>query len=795
MSWSVYSITLLAFGVMLLVFPFFRSNEPGLWRHRAAWFVLVAVSAWAVGHALEVAATALSGKIFWNNIQWMGAICLPGAYLLFVAEYVSRRRRGSHGWLGLHLLFCGAVGFALWTNEGHHWFWRGLHLSQHTVLTDIREEPGPAAWLLVAYGVAVQMVVAWRLLRWMRDSWPSNRRQGMALVAFSIAAVLAILSDLESWLPDLVPQLSAWVLVGSCLLAGRFLFQWRRDDMVAAARHQMLDSMPEGFMVLDGNNRIVDCNGAAAQFTGPAVADVLGQPLEAVWQFPIMADCVVPFGSSEERPRYLEVSVSPITDSTGQVMGRNVVMRECTKRMRQEDELRQAAKMEAIGRLAGGVAHDFNNLLTAIVGHAELARFNRSKTRKFESHMEQVFQAAEAARNVNQQLLLFCRRAAPEPALIDLSRVAGELQAMLVPLVRDDIELEFLLAQGLPRAKLDRGQLEQVLVNLVVNAQDAMPDGGKLTVVTREVHLPEMCATSGGTIAAGNYLSLFVVDTGNGIAPEVCRRIFEPFFSTKGPGAGTGLGLSVVHGIVRQAGGHICVRTVMGQGSEFEVLFPPSSTSCRSLSERPEWVGSDRVADSTARPPGVPAQRTVQAQPDQAAQTAMALHPGPAPGADLHSSPRTPGVLVVDDEPFVRELVGSMLHHAGFKVFAAANGREALESWPGWADEVDLLLTDVVMPKLNGWELAQQIVAMKPDVKVIVMTGYDAQLVPPDELTDQGYHLLAKPFSLGALLSVFQEILGGVLSEPPPAGGHLRVGRGAWPRGAKPLVRPELKAG
>ena len=379
-----------------------------------------------------------------------------------------------------------------------------------------------------------------------------------------------------------------------------------------------------------------------------------------------------------------------------------------------EDQLRQAQKLEAIGRLAGGVAHDFNNLLTAIMGYGSLLRGRLRPEDPALRDTEEILRAAERAAGLTRQLLAFSRQQVLEPKVIDLNAVVTGLDKMLRRLIGEDIDLVTAPAPGLAHIKADPGQLEQVLMNLAVNARDAMPEGGKLTIETANVDLDEGYAQARVDLKPGRYVMLAVSDTGCGMGAEVRARMFEPFFTTKERGRGTGLGLSTVHGIVKQSEGHIEVYSEVGHGTTFKIYLPRV----------------EGALDSALRPDVLPV-----------------------------GTEGTETILLVEDEDVIRRVVSQSLGLRGYTVIEAGDGSEAIAVCDRLGQSIDLLITDVVMPLMNGPDLAQRIAAIRPHLKVLFMSGYTDRALIHQGLRRAGTAFIQKPFTPDALAQKVREIL------------------------------------
>ncbi len=388
-----------------------------------------------------------------------------------------------------------------------------------------------------------------------------------------------------------------------------------------------------------------------------------------------------------------------------------------TEHKRLEEQLRQAQKMEAIGRLAGGVAHDFNNLLTAISGYASFARDALPAGAEAREDIGQVLMAAERASELTRQLLTFSRRQPTLPSIVNLNEALINLSKMLRRLISEDIELVAVPAADLGAVRVDAGQVEQVLVNLVVNAGDAMPSGGRLTIETANVTLDAEYAQGHVGVAPGDYCMLAVSDTGCGMTDEVKARLFEPFFTTKEPGKGTGLGLATCYGIVRQNDGHIWFYSEPGKGTTFKIYFP-------------------RLRQAAAEPrPG----------DEEALQ---------ASGAQT--------VLLVEDDPAVRSFAARVLRETGYLVLEAATGTEALAVAGGQGGRpIHLLVTDVVMPEMGGEELVRRLQVTYPELRALYISGYTANAVMHNGTLHEGVAFLQKPFTLATLARKVREALGG----------------------------------
>jgi signal transduction histidine kinase len=411
---------------------------------------------------------------------------------------------------------------------------------------------------------------------------------------------------------------------------------------------------------------------------------------------------------------WLSENARAVRDPNGAVLYYEGTVVDVTERRQLEDQLRQAQKMEAVGQLAGGVAHDFNNLLMVIQGNAEVMLDRLHPTEALCKNAHQIKKAAEQAAALTRQLLAFSRRQALQPKVLDLNSITLEIGKMLPRLIGEHIELKILPNASQGWVKADQSQLEQVLLNLAVNARDAMPTGGKLTIETASAELDESYVRQHVSVRPGPYVILAVSDTGIGMDAETQAHCFEPFFTTKEQGRGTGLGLATVYGVVKQSGGWIWVYSEPGRGTTFKIYLP-------------------MVREDTEAP------RHAKAQ-------------GEAPRG-------TETILVVEDQDGIRELARDFLESCGYTVLVSKDGAEALGIAERHKDPIDLLVTDVVMPKVNGRELAQRLTAMRPSVRVLYMSGYTERAASHHDLLEQDTICLEKPFSLRTLAVKVREAL------------------------------------
>jgi two-component system, cell cycle sensor histidine kinase and response regulator CckA len=414
-----------------------------------------------------------------------------------------------------------------------------------------------------------------------------------------------------------------------------------------------------------------------------------------------------------------------------------------TERRALEQQLRQSQKMEAVGRLAGGIAHDFNNLLMVISGYSEFLLDRLGPDPALRGPAQEIAGAAQRASSLTRQLLAFSRKQMMAPKILDLNSVVTENLKMLTRVIGEDIDLVMVPAAALGAIRADASQIDQVILNLAVNARDAMPSGGRLTIETSNVALDDEYARIHAPLNPGEYVMLAISDTGFGMDTETQSHIFEPFFTTKGP-KGTGLGLSTVYGIVKQSGGYIWVYSEVGKGTTFKIYFP-------------------RVAERTETPAVV-----------VPAEEAAAAEPG------------TETILLAEDEANLRYLARQFLEKQGYKVIEAADGAAAMQIAVAHEGVIHLLLTDVIMPGMNGRELAQRISEIRPQTKVLYMSGYTENVIGHNGTLDAGVQLLQKPFTLRDLKNKVREILD---SARLAAGASASLQADSTARGKEPSMR------
>jgi PAS domain S-box-containing protein len=474
---------------------------------------------------------------------------------------------------------------------------------------------------------------------------------------------------------------------------------------------------------------VTSLNPAFEEMTGFPPAEWVGRPFEAFVHpddVPLALDLFGRVLQGEPRPtiqfriltkggayRVAEFSATAQLRD-GRLRGILGIGRDVTERLGLEQQLRQAQKMEAVGRLAGGVAHDFNNILTAITGHAELLLEDLGHHDPRRVDVDEIRRSAERAAGLTRQLLAFSRQQVLQPKVVDLNALVLDMDKLLRRLIGEDVELATVLDPALGPVTADPGQLEQVIVNLAVNARDAMPQGGKLTLETRNIDLDESYTLEHSLVKPGPYVQLTVSDSGIGMDEETQAHAFEPFFTTKPRGQGTGLGLAMVYGTVKQSGGFIWVYSEPGHGATFKIYLPRV----------------DAPVESTAPP--APVER-----PPRGSET----------------------VLLAEDEPAVRAIAQQALERQGYTVLAAPSGADALALAAQHGATIHLLLTDVVMPGMSGRDLADRLTAQRPGIRVLYISGYTDNAIVRHGMLEPGLAYLQKPFRPDALVRKVREVL------------------------------------
>ncbi len=571
---------------------------------------------------------------------------------------------------GVFPLFLGAVWASAWYGGKMGGFTATAACCAGIFYFILRPESGSAA-SYIGWRVLTFLAIA-SLLTWMTSSWSESRRLVAATLSSISDGVIATDRDGRiTFLNSVAETLTGW------------------------PRHEALRK-PAADVV-----RFID------ESTGEAVENPLIRALRERTRVEIDDRLTLLSRSGSSLP--VEHSASPVRDESGVVWGAILVFRDVTKRRQLEEQATHAQKMEAVGRLAGGVAGDFNNVLTVITGYAELLRAEVVSGSPLRRFVDEIIYAGERAAALTQHLLAFSRRGAAQPSALDLNHLIGGMEPMLRRLLGQGIELILLKSPGLGRIWADASQIEQAVINLATNAREAMPQGGKLVIETANVNVDDGPAGKNVGVKPGSYVMMAMSDTGVGMDAETRSRLFEPFFTTKAQGQGSGLGLSMVYGTIKQSEGQVTVYSQPGCGTIFEIYLP-------------------RVKDVAVE---APRRRS-------------------AKGSET--------ILLVDDEEGVRKLVSAVLASNGYDVIEASNGAAALAAYEKNGHKVDLVLTDVVMPQMTGFELGRQLVERAPSLKILYMSGYRDNS-PGTNGGEVPKAFLHKPFTPDTLLAKVREVL------------------------------------
>jgi two-component system cell cycle sensor histidine kinase/response regulator CckA len=487
----------------------------------------------------------------------------------------------------------------------------------------------------------------------------------------------------------------------------------------------LIEQLPAILWTIDKNLRFTSAMGAGLTRVGLHANEIVGKTLSEFFEtsdanfFPITSHRRAVMGEPntfhmEWRNGSYACHAEPLRNENGRCEGAICMALDVSDRKKLEEQLRQAQKMEAVGRLAGGIAHDFNNLLMVIQGHAELLTDRMKPGESLRRNAEQIQEASQRATSLTRQLLAFSRKQMLAPVVLNVQAVVSDMGKILRRLIGEDVELVTVNAPDLKRVKADRSQIEQVIMNLAVNARDAMPRGGKLTIETANVEFDDSYSRAPVVLMPGRYVMLAVTDNGSGMDADTQAHIFEPFYTTKEKGKGTGLGLATVYGIVKQSGGYVWVYSEIGRGTTFKIYLPSVE----------EEVAPLEIQKAVA------------------------------------SLPRgTETVLLVEDEEGVRELAKEYLESCGYKVLVAQNGQAAIDLVSKHSGPIDLIMTDIVMPGLNGSDLSKKVKSLRPDIRVVYMSGYTDQAIIHHGILSSDVLLLQKPFTMSTLAHKLREAL------------------------------------
>src|SRR5580765_8336295 len=601
-----------------------------------------------------------------------------------------------------------------------------LALIPTVLLADVSESR------LALFGVAVMV-----------SAWYGGWKPGVVATAFALTVsayfTLAGHHSTEQ-LRTAIVRLSLFFFVAMLICWLNAALRATQEDLRRSELNfrSLVTNAPYGICRCDSTGKILDANPAFLELLGyTSAGEIIGQHIFGLYadndKWFDLADFLrssQPFNglAAEWKRKNNTTTVVRVSGRSVATDGEGVVFElfaeDVTERRALEQQLRQSQKMEAVGRLAGGIAHDFNNLLMVILGYSEFLLERLGAEPHLRGPAQEIASASERASSLTRQLLAFSRKQMLAPRIVNLNDIATENLKMLTRMIGEDIDLVMTPGENLWSVRADAGQIEQVIMNLAVNARDAMPSGGKLTIETANISLDEEYARVHAPLRAGDYVMVSITDTGAGMDAETQSHIFEPFFTTKGT-KGTGLGLSTVYGIVKQSGGYIWVYSEVSRGTTFKIYLP--------------------------RVPSV---------------EEPAVHALAAPAQFQKVEPGTETILLVEDEANLRYLARQYLEKQGYRVIEAADGAVAMQIAVAHEGIIHLLLTDVIMPGMNGRELAQRICEIRPNVKVLYMSGYTENVIGHNGTLDAGVRLLQKPFNLRDLNSKVREVLDATPTPP-----------------------------
>ncbi len=727
---TVYIVLLfITSAISVLSIPYARRQRRTPWALTGL-AMLLAGAVWSAAYAGELCSTTLQAKVLWNQIAYTGLVTIPLSWIVLASQYTGSDRWLTRRNLALLILPTIVLIALVWTNGLHGWMWRETALRAATylgrdyiALVRIR---AAGFWVFALYFFITVLISVSLMGRVLVRSRPLYRWQTAVILILTTSLTAIGLYELVA---EPYVRFLPLTYTAACLVMVWILSYIRTGDLVAISRRLILERLTDPVIVLDSQDRVINLNAAARQLTDTTQTKLTGQTLSEVW--PDSAKLAAPTTEpvrqeitfDHDDKQVYDVHITPVLDPNGRLACRVAVLRDITESKRADREkqalqaqLLQASKLEAMGTLAGGIAHDFNNLLTAIQGNATLAKASISVSDPVYEDINEIELACKRASRLTRQLLMFSRKQPTEPVPININAAVNELLEMLERLIGENIAIVLSPAPDLWTTNADQGNIEQVIINLVVNARDAMPYGGTITIETKNVTLQEINYEDTPDAYPGEFVCLSVIDTGKGMDETILRRIFEPFFSTKQAGRGTGLGLAVVDSAVKVHGGWIEVQSQVDQGSTFSIYLPADTTAAA----RPERQGDISLDDLQGR-----GER----------------------------------ILFVEDAQNVREFAVRVLRENGYQVMAAPDVRAALETLERSDWRFDLVLTDVVLPDRTGIELAVEVLARENPPRVLLSSGYTGQRSQWETIHDRQWPFLQKPYSLHDLLHTIRQVL------------------------------------
>ncbi|MDD3627865.1 MAG: ATP-binding protein [bacterium] len=486
---------------------------------------------------------------------------------------------------------------------------------------------------------------------------------------------------------------------------------------------ELCDNLLEGIQIISFDWRYLYINNAGCLHSRQSRNELIGNKMQDVYpgiettdMFQQLKNCMEnrishmmenEFIYPDASSGWFQLSIEPVSD------GILIMSIDISEKKNLEKQLFLSQKLEATGKLAGGIAHDFNNLLSIIMGSCDLIKLNLKEGDPVNARIHQIIRCSEHASLLTKQLLAFSRKQVLKPKILNINNILSNVEEMILRIIGEDVLLKKILSSEIGMIKADPGQIEQVIINIAINAKDAMRSGGILTIETSNVYLDETYSQLHISTKPGEYVLLAITDTGHGMDEATLERIFEPFFSTKEQGEGSGLGLATVYGIVKQSGGNIWCYSEPGKGASFKVYFP--------VVEQKHEAENKTIEKGSVK--------------------------------------RNEIILVVEDQENIRDIACSVLEHAGFKVICASNGKDALNLCKKGEKSINLLYTDVIMPEMNGKQLAEEVQKIYPDIKVLYTSGYTDNSIVHYGVLDEGINFIQKPFNMELLIKKINEVL------------------------------------
>ena len=588
---------------------------------------------------------------------------------------------------------------------------------------------GPLWWLMTSFQYSILLLIVGILIRQVISFSGLYRTQALLLLVPFVLVFGANVVYVTGNSP--IPNVD-FSPIGFTVVAGAMALGFSRFNLLEispVAKAEIFRRLDDAILVLDSRNRVIELNPAAEDLFKINYCGAIGKGAHQLFsRYPQLLEFSRDLKQTEiflevdGQNRAYDINVSILNEKSGAALGRIIALRNITKRKQTEDEkerleseLRHVKKMEALGTLAGGIAHDFNNILMAIIGCADLALRDNEKGVSNSRRIDEILKAGARAKDLVTQILTFSRKVKPELTPLDLNQVVVQTEKMLARTIPKMIRIELRLKDDLWLTNADSGQVAQVLLNLGANAKDAMPEGGTLVIKTENVVLEQKIPDQRLEASAGEYVLLTVRDTGHGMDRETQEHIFEPFFTNKEMGKGTGLGLATVYGIVKNHGGQIACSSEIGRGTTIRVYLPANRSG------------------------------------KGAQQTALSLEKSPRGGDET--------VLFVDDEKTIRDLGREMLAYNGYQVLLACTGEEALELYREHGADIDLVVLDISMPGMGGRKCLEELLQLNPLVRVLIISGYSLTGQLKDIMSNGAAGFVAKPFSITELLTSTREVL------------------------------------